>query len=304
VLLDQTRLPEAEIYLRCEATTELIEAIQRLSVRGAPAIGVAGAYGCALAARLCQEKEAAAFRAALEPELLRMREHMIRRGPDGAGLWISDDRRVGLAHRRLAIIDLSDEAAQPMWNAERTLCITYNGEIYNYRALRKELAAEGYVFRSQSDTEVLLQMYAAYGAEMLDRLRGMYAFAIWDARAQALFLARDPFGIKPLYYADDGATLRFASQVKALVAGGGVDTAPEPAGSVGFLLWGYVPEPFTIHRGIAALPAGSHLTLQRGDEAKLVSYFDVRDELSRAQVQARAFRSRTMTTTSTRTSTR
>jgi len=243
---------------------------------------------------MCGIAGAFAYRDAAPPideaELLRMREHMKSRGPDGSGLWISDDRRVGLAHRRLAIIDLSDAGAQPMWNAPRSLCITYNGEIYNYRELRKELEGRGCVFRSQSDTEVLLQLYEAHGTSMLERLRGMFAFAILDARAQSLFLARDPFGIKPLYYADDGHTLRFASQVKALVAGGGVDTAPEPAGSAGFLLWGCVPEPFTLYRGIVGLPAGTHLTVRRREKPKRVRYFEVRDELLCAQAEARPFR--------------
>jgi asparagine synthase (glutamine-hydrolysing) len=236
--------------------------------------GIAGVFGYRDAAPPVEERE-----------LLRMREHMRRRGPDGAGLWVSDDRRIGLAHRRLAIIDLSDAAAQPMWNAERTLCITYNGEIYNYRALRKELEAGGCVFRSRSDTEVLLQLYAVHGATMLDRLRGMFAFAIWDTRARTLFLARDPFGMKPLYYADDGRTLRFASQVKALVAGGAVDMAPEPAGSAGFLLWGYVPEPFTLYRAIRALPAGCWTTVDmNGNGVRAPSkFFDLAAEYRRAE---------------------
>ena len=179
-------------------------------------------------------------------ELLRMRERMINRGPDGAGLWIAEDQHVGLAHRRLAIIDLSEPAAQPMVDAETGNRIVFNGEIYNFHALRSELEVAGYRFHSHSDTEVLLKLYAAHGQEMLHKLRGMYAFGIWDARTRSLFLARDPFGIKPLYYADNGHTFRFASQVKALLAGGAVDTSPEPAGHVGFFIWGRVPEPYTL----------------------------------------------------------
>src|SRR5450759_1336274 len=159
-------------------------------------------------------------------ELLRIREAMINRGPDGAGLWLSSDNRVGLAHRRLAIIDLSDTGAQPMATADGKLRITFNGEIYNYRELRKELEAKGYRFHSNSDTEVLLHLYADRGEEMVHALRGMYAFGIWDAREKSLFLARDPFGVKPLYYAENGKTFRFASQVKALLKGGRIDTAP------------------------------------------------------------------------------
>lgn len=227
-----------------------------------------------------------------ESELLAVREAMVHRGPDGAGLWISPDRRLGLAHRRLAIIDLSGTGAQPMASADGRFHVTFNGEIYNYRELRRELEGKGYALRSQSDTEVLLHLYADCRADMVHRLRGMYAFAIWDAREQTLFLARDPFGIKPLYYADDGATLRFASQVKALLAGGAVDAAPEPAGAAGFLIWGCVPEPFTLYRGIVALPAGAHLTVRRGAEARIAAHFSVRDELLRAQAEARPFHER------------
>jgi asparagine synthase (glutamine-hydrolysing) len=194
-------------------------------------------------------------------ELLQTREHMLRRGPDGAGLWLAENGRVGLAHRRLAILDLSPAGAQPMATPDGRFHIVFNGEIYNYQTLRSELQAEGVVFRSDSDTEVLLQMYARHGAAMCRRLLGMYAFAIWDAQARRLFLARDPFGIKPLYLHDDGKTLRFASQVKALLAGGGIDAQPEPAGHVGFWVWGFVPEPWSLYKDLASLPAGTHLTV-------------------------------------------
>lgn len=190
-------------------------------------------------------------------ELLRTREAMVPRGPDGAGLWLSDDGRVGLAHRRLAIIDPSDAGAQPMATPEGDLRIVFNGEIYNHQALRTRLEAQGHRFRSTSDTEVLLHLYRHDGPRMVEVLRGMYAFAIWDRVNGGLFLARDPLGIKPLYVADDGRTVRVASQVKALLRGGAVDTAPEPAGHVGFLLWGYVPDPFTLYGGVRALPAGT-----------------------------------------------
>jgi asparagine synthase (glutamine-hydrolysing) len=192
-------------------------------------------------------------------ELLRVRDRMLLRGPDGAGEWYSDDKRVAMGHRRLAIIDLSENGAQPMRNRDNSLVITFNGEIYNYRELRTELEKKGYDFYSTSDTEVLLNLYAEKGHSMVHDLRGMYAFAIWDEQKKGLFLARDPFGIKPLYYADDGRTFRAASQVKALLSGGAIDTASEPAGHVGFFLWGHVPEPYTMYKSIRSLPAGTSM---------------------------------------------
>ena len=155
-----------------------------------------------------------------EAELIATRDAMRARGPDGSGIWWSQDRRCGLGHRRLSILDLSDRASQPMVSEDGRLVVVFNGEIYNYPALRAELEAQGSRFRTTSDTEVLLHLYARYGEEMVHRLRGMFAFAIWDGMRGGLFFARDPYGIKPLYTANDGWTFRFASQVKALVARG------------------------------------------------------------------------------------
>jgi asparagine synthase (glutamine-hydrolysing) len=191
-----------------------------------------------------------------EAELLATREAMRARGPDGAGVWWSLDRRCGLGHRRLSIIDLSDRALQPMTSEDSRFVVVFNGEIYNYPQLRAELEADGTRFRTTSDTESLLHLYARHGAEMVHRLRGMFAFAIWDEARRGLFLARDPYGIKPLYTANDGWTFRFASQVKALLAGGHISRDPEPAGLVGFHLFGCVPEPFTLYREVRSLPAG------------------------------------------------
>ena len=219
-----------------------------------------------------------------QAELLRIRDIMVSRGPDGAGLWVGHDLCIGLAHRRLAIIDLSEAGAQPMVDAETGNRIVFNGEVYNYRELRAELSALGVSFHSQSDTEVLLKLYALHGREMLTRLCGMFAFALWDEKKQGLLLARDPFGIKPLYIADDGKTLRFASQVKALLAGGNVDTAVEPAGHVGFFLWGHVPEPYTLYRGIRAFPAGASLWLDRAGHREVNSFFDLPAEMAASVV--------------------
>src|SRR5215472_4445068 len=191
-----------------------------------------------------------------ESELLATREAMRARGPDGAGLWWTADHRCGLAHHRLATLDLSARASQPMISKDGGLAVVFNGEIYNYPNLRAELESTGVRLTTSSDTELLLHLYARHRAEMVHRLRGMFAFAIWDEERRGLFLARDPYGIKPLYTANDGWTFRFASQVKALIAGGHISRDPEPAGIVGFHLFGNVPEPFTLYREIRALPAG------------------------------------------------
>ena len=131
-------------------------------------------------------------------ELITIRDAMSARGPDGAGEWRSTDCRIAFGHRRLAIVVLTDAAAQPMTTLDGALRITFNGEIYNYQSIRERLKAKGIVFQSRSDSEVLLHLYTEKGPAMLHELRGMYAFAIWDTKRQRLFVARDPFGIKPL----------------------------------------------------------------------------------------------------------
>src|SRR6185437_2300333 len=141
--------------------------------------------------------------------------------------------------------------------------IIFNGEIYNYRELRSRLSANGYQFRSHCDTEVLLALYQTRGEAMLNELRGMYAFAIWDRNKEGLFLARDPFGIKPLYYSDNAHTFRVASQVKPLRDCGNIDLAPDPAGHVGYFLWGHVPDPYTLFRNIRSVPAGTSMWVDR-----------------------------------------
>jgi len=220
-----------------------------------------------------------AYAAAAPPadrdELLRIREAMAHRGPDGVGLWCSVDERVGMVHRRLAIIDLSDEAAQPMADASKRFTIVFNGEIYNHRQLRAELEREGARFQTNSDTEVLLHLYERRGPAMLDSLRGMFAFAIWDSRERKLFSARDPYGIKPFYYSTAGGVFRAASQVRALMAGGGISKETDPAGLAGFLLRGTVPEPFTTYRDVQALPAGTWMTVDAKGASEPRRYFSI-----------------------------
>ncbi len=208
-------------------------------------------------------------------ELRAASEWMRCRGPDGSGEWTSSDGRVSLAHRRLAIIDLSDAGAQPMQTEGAALVISFNGEIYNYRELRARLEGRGYRFRTGTDTEVLLHLYADKGEAMVRELRGMFAFALWDERRKGLLLARDHFGIKPLYYADDGRSIRVASEVKALLAGGSVDTTPDPVAHSSFFVWGHVPDPRTLYSGIRSLAAGATMWIDRNGPRAPDMYADL-----------------------------
>lgn len=223
-------------------------------------------------------------------ELCRVRDHMAARGPDGSGAWLSKDERVGLGHRRLSIIDLSTRAAQPMLSTDGKVAITFNGEIYNYKALRRDLQAKGRVFRSQSDTEVLLHLYAEFGEAMVHELRGMFAFGLWDSERQGLLLVRDPYGVKPLYYADDGRTFRFASQVKALVSGGQISREPDSAGWVGFYLFGSVPEPYTTYGAIRAIPAGTTVWVNGAGAGTPTRYFSIPAAFCEAEKQQHLLR--------------
>lgn len=218
-------------------------------------------------------------------ELRAIRDAMSARGPDGAGEWFSDDGRIGFGHRRLSIIDLSERGAQPMQSVDGRLTITFNGEIYNYKALRKGLEQCGARFHSDADTEVVLNLYAEKGPALFADLRGMYAFALWDRQERRMLLARDPYGIKPLYLADDGLTLRAASQVKALLAGGKVSRAVSPAGCAGFHLFGSVPEPHTLYAGIRALPAGAYVYADENGLTEPVRYFSIARTFAEAETR-------------------
>ncbi|MFW2852090.1 XrtA/PEP-CTERM system amidotransferase [Sphingomonas sp. TX0543] len=191
-----------------------------------------------------------------------MADAMTHRGPDGAGVWTAPG--VGLGHRRLSIIDVAG-SPQPMASADGALTISFNGEIYNYRELRRELAARGWAFRSDGDTEVLLAAWEAWGPAMLDRLVGMFVFALHDARANTLFLARDRLGVKPLHYAElaDGA-LAFASELKGLLAHPLVRRVPDVRAVEDYLAFGYVPDDACIVAGVKKMPAGHYLLVERG----------------------------------------
>jgi asparagine synthase (glutamine-hydrolysing) len=199
--------------------------------------------------------------------VMQLNELQRHRGPDGCGLWSSDDHRIMLGHRRLAIIDTGVSGAQPMWDATRRWVISFNGEIYNYRSLREELEHLGCIFQTNSDTEVLINTIARWGEAGLLKLRGMFTFALWDTLKQELWLARDPYGIKPLYVAESDGTVWFASQARPLATCAPVDTQRDAAGLVGFYVWGHVPEPFSWWAGIRMFPAGHVQRIRRGSAA-------------------------------------
>jgi asparagine synthase (glutamine-hydrolysing) len=200
----------------------------------------------------------------LEILIQRMQKALQHRGPDDRGIYIAPDRQVAIAHTRLSILDLTTAGHQPMSNADGRYWITFNGEIYNFQALRRTLIDRGEQFNSNSDTEIILKLYQHFGADCVKHLRGMFAFAIWDDLEKTCFLARDPLGIKPLYYWLDGSTLVFASELKAIVATGLPSINMSSQGLYGYLVSGSVPEPHTLIEGIHCLPAGHWLRWQSG----------------------------------------
>ncbi len=191
-----------------------------------------------------------------------MADAQAHRGPDGAGVWTAPG--VGLGHRRLSIIDVAG-SPQPMHGADGQLTITFNGEIYNFQALREELKRLGHIFTTSGDTEVILHGYRQWGPQVLPRLNGMFAFAIHDARTQQLFLARDRFGVKPLHYTmlADGS-VAFASELKGLLANPAVRREPDVRAVEDYMAFGYVPDDSCMVAGVEKLPAGSFLMLSRG----------------------------------------
>lgn len=212
-------------------------------------------------------------------ELTRMRDTMQHRGPDGSGLWINESATVGLAHRRLSIIDLSAAAAQPMRNADGTLWITYNGEIYNHADIRRELKALGRTrWRTDhSDTEVILQAFEQWGIDCVRKLRGMFAFAIWDERRGALWLVRDRIGIKPLYYSIHHGRLSFASEIKALLADPRQHRAVNEEALFHYLSFLAAPAPYTMFDGILKVEAGTWMRVRRDGDVTRQRYWDVWD---------------------------
>src|SRR5690606_8843060 len=215
----------------------------------------------------------------IQPETLRqMNRALAHRGPDGEGIWMNEARSIGMAHRRLAIIDLSEAAAQPMHYLDR-YTISYNGEIYNYLEIRAELSKQGYSFSSASDTEVILAAYDCYREKCLNLFDGMFAFAIWDEKEKNLFAARDRFGEKPFYYYHADDHFLFASEMKGLWSAGAPRDIDQKM-MLNFVTLGYVQNPAdksqTLFKNIYALPPAHFLQLHLpADSFNIAAYFDI-----------------------------
>ena len=203
--------------------------------------------------------------------LQKMTEKLYHRGPDAAGYYVHG--LIGLGHRRLKIIDLSG-GTQPMFNEDGSLVVVFNGEIYNYQALRKELLTHGHVFQSMSDTEVLLHGFEQWGNRLVERLRGMFAFAIWNSKNSELFIARDRLGIKPLYFYYDEKTFLFASEIKAILQAQSINRELDFMAIDDYLTYMYIPAPKTIYKSIRKLPAG-HFMHIGSDGMKQTEYWDI-----------------------------
>ncbi|MFH1279727.1 MAG: asparagine synthase (glutamine-hydrolyzing) [Candidatus Eisenbacteria bacterium] len=204
-----------------------------------------------------------------------MNETLLHRGPDGAGLFADPESGAFLGHTRLAIIDLSDAAAQPMSDETGGLRLVCNGEIYNHRELRRELEGRGHRFRSGSDSEVILHLYEEEGPDLTKRLDGIFAFALWDRREGRMFLARDPLGVKPLYYLEKNGRFLFGSSPKAILAHPEVTAEASVEGIWHYLTFNCAPAPHTLFKGIRKLPAGSRLVANGKGAARVEPYWDL-----------------------------
>lgn len=209
----------------------------------------------------------------MQAQLERARDLLQHRGPDDRGLWVDPQGACVLGHRRLSIIDLSSAGHQPMCNEDETIWLVYNGEVYNFPELCAELQALGHRFRSHTDTEVIVHGYEEYGVDIISRLRGMFAFALYDCRRQKLLLARDRVGIKPLYHTTSGGTLLFASEIKSLLAMPGVEKQLDLQALREYLAFGKVYTPKTMFRGIMKLPAAHYMLIKSSGETEVQRYW-------------------------------
>ena len=212
----------------------------------------------------------------LQPLLERVNKIQHHRGPDGQGLWQNSSSTVGLCHNRLAILDLTPAGAQPMQSADSRFVVVFNGEIYNYRELKTLLESRGVLFRSESDTEVLLESYRAWGEGMLFRLRGMFAFAIFDSKSNSLFCARDRVGKKPFVYAAIPHGFVFASEIPAVRAMPGIDLEIDHSSLAAMLLHNlrHIPDPYTVYKGIQRLRAGHAMMIRDGVVERVWRYWE------------------------------
>lgn len=208
-----------------------------------------------------------------ERTLVAMRDTLVHRGPDSGANYLSPDKKVGLSQRRLAIIDLSKEAACPMANEDGTVWITYNGEIYNFQPLREELIRHGHQLRTHGDTEVILHGYEEWGYDVVKKLNGMFAFAIWDENKEILFAARDHMGIKPFYYALQDGTFYFGSEIKAILAHPDFKKELNEAGVSHYLTFSATPAPFSLFKDVAKLPAAHFLVIEKGGSFRQKNYW-------------------------------
>ena len=214
----------------------------------------------------------------LEDAARRMVGTMVHRGPDAGGVFVGDG--IAFGHRRLSILDLSPAGAQPMTLDGASLTVTHNGEVYNFLDLRKELEAQGAVFRGHSDTEVVLHVYRAWGLDGLKRLEGIFAFALWDHAARRLVLMRDRLGVKPLFFSRTAARLVFGSEVKAILAAGGIDRSIDPQAFAEYLWYGHALEDRTMYSGIRAIPAG-HWMIVEGGRSRIEAWWHIEEWLDR-----------------------
>ncbi len=214
-----------------------------------------------------------------ESYIVSMRDTMIHRGPDGAGVWVSRDRRIGLGHRRLSIIDLSQTANQPMCNEDGCLWVAFNGEIYNHVEIRRELERiGGHSWKTDhSDTEVILHAFEQWGIDCIQRFRGMFAIALWDSRKRELWLIRDRIGVKPLYYSIHHGRIVFASEIKALLKDPEQTRQVNERGFFHYLSFLTVPAPDTLFAGIHKLPGGTWLRVRTDGGIEQRRYWDVLD---------------------------
>ena len=203
----------------------------------------------------------------------RMRDCLTHRGPDGFGSYFSENHDIALGHRRLSFLDLGESGKQPLCNENQTIWLTINGEIYNYIELREILKAKNHIFKSETDSEVVIHAYEEWGTDMINMLEGMFAFGLWDEKNQKLFLARDKFGIKPLYYYLDNDQIIFASEIKAIIENRNIKRELDITSMCDYFSYRYVPSPKTIFQNIYKIEPAHYITINNHFEIEKIEYY-------------------------------